>query len=648
MEPSKAQHRIERKPIPTAEAASAHAGPPSPGPGPYDDVLDDLIDGYLEQPPPYSEHAPGAPYSEHAPEETSPNTVTRTTNALTLDTPVRPRPPPRQVSAPLLISPPSEIAASTAVTTPETPPASRSIWKTAVDETIYFAGGLISRPSESTKHYSVLRHSPGLVYYKGSSTNVTITVFSDAPLPPDRTLWLQRRGFSGDLGMKTSALFGTSSNWIDVTPSSEAPAADVPESDERAWQRDIKKFLKKAASHRHLAKQAARETCLVRIPASADDGYLRVLLCAGGGSKKVLCPSPVFRVASLSSDVSVVRGASLATMPLEMGLKVASVAAEQYMNRFVTPAAALVQSRAKKLQPGFLKKEVVRTALRDNYNSIEERYAPTRAATYDSLHAPGGGSSGSTSHQEIELLPELVGSDDGPEQPFPISLKGKVVRGTGRSAAETGIPTANLSGVPGDLLLRLGGIYIGWAAVQPKPGLEAISHGWHEALIRVAPSPYAAARIVAKNVASVQIIHDFGAGTSFFDATLDVVIMAFLRPVLISAPKPNIIDNNNNNNNSNNNNVRLPLHGGDTVAAFSRDVDVAVLSLARENWHSHMAVEQVRTAKSQRSFADLALAARGQIQIGIDNIPMHRLGVRTTGSRLKDQARGIGGMYIRR
>ena len=597
-------HRIERKPIPTA---SAHSRPP-PSPGPYDDVLDDLIDGYLDQPPPYSEHA-----SQDIPIVS----VARERTELTVDTRVRPAPPPRQVSAPLLVASPSEISVNSAVSTPETSTSSsRSIWKTAVDETIYFAGGLISRPSESTKHYSVLRHSPGLVYYKGSSTSVTITIFSDAPLPADRTLWLQRRGFSGDLGMKTSALFGTSSSWIDVTPSSEALVADVPESDERVWQRDIKKFVKKAASHRHLSKQVARETCVVRIPASADDGYLRILMCAGGGSKKVLCPSPIFRVASLSTDVSIMRGASLTTMPLEMGLKVASMVGERAVSNFT-----IVQDKVKKFQPAILKKEAVRSAIRDNFNSIEERYAPTRAATYDTFHTT----------PDFELLPELVGSDDGPEKPFPISLSGKVVRGTGQSGTETGIPTANLSGVPGDLMLRLGGIYIGWAAVQPKIGLEAISHDWHEAIITIGPSPYAAARIVPKNVATVHMIHDFGRGraTMFFDAALSVMIMAFLRPT----PKPD----------------RSPSRPPeDILAAVSRDIDIATLSLARENWHPQMALQSVKTARSQRSFGDLALAARGQIQIGIDNIPMHRLGIRTTGNKLKDEARGVGGMYIRR
>ncbi|RYO85602.1 hypothetical protein DL766_009438 [Monosporascus sp. MC13-8B] len=626
MEPPKV-HGIDRKPMPSGDNKQR---PPSPG---NYDILDDFIDGYLDEPPPYS-----PPRDDHRhvkegpPKDTWP--VKQQTQDLTLNIHIPPPPPPptlppRHHYVPL-VSRPSDIPVNPASSAPEaSSTAARSLWQTAVDETIHFAGGLISRPFESTKHYSILRHSLGVICYKGASTSVTITVFSDMPLPPDRTLWLQRRGFSGDLGMNVGARFGTRSNWIDVTPSCEALASDVPASDERAWQRDIKKFLKKASSRRNLAKQAVRETCVVRIPASVDDGYVRILMCSGEGSKKLLCPSPVFRVASTSSDVSVLRGASMATMPLEIGLKVASAVGEAYVNRFIGPVTAVVgkgtaavQSKVEKHQPGFITKKAatfasVKSGLQDSFTSLEERYAPMRANTYDALHES----------KDFESLPTMVGSEDGPEKPFPISFKGRVVRGTGQSKVDTGTPTANLSDVPADLMLRLGGIYIGWATVRPRDGLVGVSYDWHEAVITIAPSPHAAG-IVAKNVADVRIIHDFGEHT-FFDATLEVVLMAFLRP----APKPD-------------RSRQQPRE--DAIAAVSRDVDVAVLSLSRQNWQPEETTRRLRTMRSQRGLVDWALEVRDHVQKEIDNVPMHRLGIRTTGAQLKDKALGNGGMYIRR
>ncbi len=128
----------------------------------------------------------------------------------------------------------------------------------------------------------------------------------------------------------------------------------------------IKKFLKRASKDKHLSKHIIRETCVLRIPAVATDGYLRVVMCTGQSSKKSLCPSPTFRLASTSSDVSVLRGASLTTLPLEIGLKAASVIGNQYVQRVVGPAQAVAQSKIKYLQPEFMKSHPETLALAQN------------------------------------------------------------------------------------------------------------------------------------------------------------------------------------------------------------------------------------------------------------------------------------------
>lgn len=40
----------------------------------------------------------------------------------------------------------------------------------ALQDARHFAGGPTTRPSESTRHFSILRHSHGLVFYQGTST----------------------------------------------------------------------------------------------------------------------------------------------------------------------------------------------------------------------------------------------------------------------------------------------------------------------------------------------------------------------------------------------------------------------------------------------------------------------------------------------
>lgn len=507
---------------------------------------------------------------------------------------------------------------------PAAPAASKSFWETALSETVYFAGGLVSRPFESTKHHSILRHSFGLVYYRGPATSIAITIFADAPLPADRTFWLQRKGFSGDMGMNVSTLFGTSTNWIDATPVSEALPSQLPESDERSWQRDMDKFVKKAATDKHLAKHVARETSVIRIPALASDGYLRILMCTGEGNRrKVLCPSPVFRVASTSSDVSVMRGASLATLPIEVGLKAVSVIGNNTVNRYVGPAKALVGSRVQKvsdkLKPGRIEQfAAAKAGLKPQFDVLEEAYASARDTSYAPLHE----------QVLFDHAPGVVGPDSGPESPFPIKLQGQVTPGTGQGQAVLGYPTANLTGVSSDLLLRLKGVYIGWASIQPRDGLTGVSLDWHQAIITIGPSSHGPPSIVSSNEAAVYMMHDFGSST-FVGATLKVIIMAYIRP----APAPG-------------QRQRQPL--AEAQAAVSNDIDIAFSSLSRENWTPHTTLRTLREAKSARGLSDRYVEARSQLQKHADSMPLHRAGIRTADAELRDQALGRGGLYIKR
>jgi hypothetical protein len=594
------QFNIKRKPLPTE---------PSDPPPDYVSIdVADVLEDYFD---------------EDGGGEDSPPLLAQGFEDLSLGG--RPPMPPRPNTIPLIPVPSELSIRHSSTTVSEVSTASKSFWKTAVDETVHFAGGLVSHPFEATKHFSILRHSSGLVYYRGPSTNVVITIFADASLPPERSLWLQRKGFSGNMGMNASALLGTSGNWIDVTPTSEASPSEMPESDERAWQRDMKKMVKKASKHKYLSRHVARETCIVRIPAAAADGYLRVIVCAGEGRKKVLCPSPIFRIASTSSDVSIFRGASLSTMPLEVGLKAASVVGATMANRYIGPAKAVlgtkVQKYAGKLQPGFVATRAeqlayAKTGLQSRFESLEQNYNNTRDVTYDPLHMT----------DVYDAPPEVVGLDSGPEKPFPIKFDGTVVKGTGQSQVHTGIPTANLSGVPGDLLLRLSGVYFGWVIVQPRRGLNDVSHDWHEAIITIGPSPYAAPKVVAVSSATVHILHDFGTAV-FIDARLKVIIMAYLHP----APKFD---------------KAQPV--ADLAVGVTRDIDITLASLSRENWGPQMTVQRLKTEKSSRSLSGRYIDARTQVQKHVDSIPMHWAGVRTDAAEMMDKAHGNGGIFIRR
>ncbi|KAK2601978.1 hypothetical protein QQS21_004491 [Conoideocrella luteorostrata] len=534
-----------------------------------------------------------------------------------------PPPPPYQVRRTQSSSALSVAATTTTTTYSSSPQPGPSKWKTALGEAQFIAGGLISRPAESTRHYTIIRHSHGLVWYKGPKTSISITILTDGSVPPNRTVWLQEKGYSGNMGMSLKAFMGSRGKWIDVTPIQEARAEHIPEMEERGIQRDIKRFVKKASGR--LKKHVARETHVLRIPASASDGYFRLVLCGGDDDpKKTLCGSPVFRIASTSTDVSVVRGASLTTMPIEMGVKVASTVGTQIVKKYTGIAGAVVQSQAGK----FAAKQSVKRAAavaHKGYHGVGGN--GLQNTVQDSWRRNRQDSHGRLLDEATLTTPilDVLGSDEGPEKPFPIKFDGRVSRGTGRSSAELGIPTANLKDVPDHITSRLGGVFAAWAAILPARGTppDSLSTDWHEAIVTIAPPRDAPPSVAMRNKITVYMATEFDA--FFFDSRLKVLLMGYLRPAALYEATTD-----------------------ERLAQHEQDVFVTIASLGRDDWLPHETITRMKTLKSTRSFGDRLDEATGRVQQTVDRIPLHWAGVRSESALARDAMIGKGGMWVRR
>ena len=505
----------------------------------------------------------------------------------------------------------------------------QSKFASAWQDVRHFAGGLSSHAFESTKHYSILRHSLGIVYYSGSSTNLAITIFSDRDLPPNRTLWLQRRGFSGKTGLKVGGLLGARSTWIDATPTVQATADQVDQNDERAWQRDIKKFLRKAP--KGIRSHGPRETDILRIPCDADDGYLRVVLCSGEG-KRTLCGSPIFRIASSSTDASMIRGSSLKTIPIEAGMKLAAVVGRTAITAtagpYMSTARETVTNQITSVyQPSALAQEAMTTAygqsgIQDRIDNLNKQSDTVRDESCTQAEVGG---------YDVLARPAIVGPEAGPVSPFPVRFHGKVVAGTGRGKASKNMPTANLTDVPEEVLTGYRGVFFGWAAINlpKKIALEKeISDEWHQAIILISPDPDRSRTVVHKYNARVFLIQGFESA-DFVDAKLSVMIMGYLRAMEELQPDQE---------------PDLEAHMFD----FYKDVMITNASLARPAWAAETTLERVKSAASGRSFSERYVDFRQNAQSQINRVPVHRLGVRTEGAALKDKLIGQGGVWIPR
>ncbi|KAE9364386.1 hypothetical protein N431DRAFT_447566 [Stipitochalara longipes BDJ] len=498
----------------------------------------------------------------------------------------------------------------------------------AYKEARHFAGGLISHPYEHTKHYSILRHSHGLVFYQGSSTTLAVSIFADAPLPDDRTIWLQSKGWTGKTGMRAKAFVGRNGNWLNVTPSAEVRPEQLKPDDERAWQRDIAKFRKKA--DRHVRDHIIRETVLARIPAEAGDGYFQLVLCLGD-KKKVLCPSPVFRILSTSASPHSIKGASLTTLPLELGAMVLGTYARNTVGNVVSPVTSIVQSQAQRYMPSWTAQEAVSVTYRisgaskridSTISGAENQYDQVR----DRSFAMVGG-------EEISL-------DQGPGMPYPIHFIGRCDSQSNESAEFT-LPKIRVTRVSDDTYHKLHGYYFGWARVvqREKSSDEDI---WHQAMISsltLDTSQLARASIAeaSKRFISVSLICDYES-TAQDGASIEVQIMGFLRP---DEPSQRAI-------------LYKGLQAGDEAALeaamLSEVNDISMTQSILD--HPAWTLEALRERNKQQrpgglervktGYANTRIAA----QRHIDRVPLHKLGVRMPIDQMRDEAILTNGFYV--
>ncbi|KAJ6532889.1 hypothetical protein DFH09DRAFT_993526 [Mycena vulgaris] len=171
--------------------------------------------------------------------------------------------------------------------------------------------------------YSTVRHTRPWVYYQGTATVVPISILGHKPLPAERTISLQRRGWrTGLLGWTVGGwVGGTVSKEVDVTPASAGHWATVEAKKRAQYDKEIRAFLDSVGAPKD---HRALETDFVHIPVSAGDGYFRLLVKHSG---RVIASTASFRVGSLSLSSAHPRGASVVTVVPELALKSGSVAA---------------------------------------------------------------------------------------------------------------------------------------------------------------------------------------------------------------------------------------------------------------------------------------------------------------------------------
>lgn len=523
----------------------------------------------------------------------------------------------------------------------------------AFQEARHFVGGLIAHPSVSNKHYTILRHSHGVVFYQGSNTFLAISIFVDEPLPKDRTIWMQCKGWSGKSGMKAKAFFGLNDSWLNVTPGLAIQPDSVNASDERAWQRDIKRFRKKV-SGTALERHVLRETAIIRVPVETTDGYYQLVLCRGDQKRKVLCTSPVFRVISTSSDPSTLRGASLSTLPVELGLWIGGMYAQSTASTIVSPVTSRIQTATQPLMPSGTTQLALQTAY--SASGLEDRVSTgieDASGRYDQAEAEAFTRLGMTD----------VNIETGPVAPYPVDFAAKIDVQLATSSHDlNGLPKKiNLNSVPQRILPRLDGHYFAWCKFirGTEKSISNIGDGkkaepgqsWLQCIVSASSIVFeerisnVRSRKALRVTTYIKILEDVDVPQA---AQVQVRIMGFIRP-----PKPNatLVGNSPSEESEDEQQMVLDICDIEFTCntldnpAWQPDYVPGSLSTSRS-------IDGGETEKQQSGIWDKAkdgyanVRLKGQTMVG--QIPFHRIGIRTPTEELRDKNLAISGYYIPR
>lgn len=430
--------------------------------------------------------------------------------------------------------------------------------------------------------------------------------------------------------MRTKALFRLNDSWLDVTPGMPVRADQVNPDDERAWQRDIKKFRKKAPQRPRDTHQL-RETVVVRIPAEAGDGYFQLVLCQGP-KKKVLGNSPVFRVLSTSASPHSIRGASLSTMPLEVGAMVVGLYAKTAARTAAAPASAAFATRVDRYRPTWVKQTAVQKAY--TASGVETRVA----GLFNSSAGPG---QGVTVDQSVSPIACQLPVEDSPQAPFPLTFKARgQVDNFAPFNSPTDTPKLTLTNPPDWVVEQLRGYFFGWARFDATTEKDPSLGSWSPMILAVRTlDPLQASRVnisqISKHIVTLRLLDEVPLQTS----KVQIRVLGFLR---VDVPPPRgstsqeLAD-------------AQAAAGEAAILADAYDADVVQNTLAYPGW-SPETPSALEIQKQQSSWVDRSMEGyanmRAKGQKWVDQVPLHKLGVRSETDAWRERQVAVNGFWI--
>ncbi|KAF9475566.1 hypothetical protein BDN70DRAFT_996328 [Pholiota conissans] len=241
--------------------------------------------------------------------------------------------------------------------------------------------------------YSMVLHTRSWVYYKGVSTMIPISILGQEPLPDGYRIELQRRGWrTSTFGWGAGSVMGGKlGKAFNVTPEKRGQwDLDIDSERQHKIDKDIRRFLSQADAPRH---HLVLETDYIRIPVASGDGYFRLVVYSSASSHSPVASSPVFRVASLTTEPAKLRGASSSTLVPELFFKSASstvIGAAPTLNMIERMSAKRLANSAMNMLPSSSAPSVDGSGGRVRFNLESIGYRTPRDLKEDKRLGRGG------------------------------------------------------------------------------------------------------------------------------------------------------------------------------------------------------------------------------------------------------------------
>ena len=206
------------------------------------------------------------------------------------------------------------------------------------------------------------------------------------------------------------------------------------------------------------------------------------------------------------------------------------------------------------------------------------------------------------------------------------------------------MPITYLRTVPEDILHQLNGHYFGWIrnssggndkrAAPVMPGST-----WHKAIISIIPYDYTRLSSTSVNEkrksVAIYLVQDDEEPIAL-DAQVDVQIMGFIRPPGQFADQRST--------------EMFDVDEIQAEASAVNDIEITQAFLNQPAWAPESSIKETESKnlspaeKIKISYADARIA----LQRRVDQIPLHRAGIRSPADKFREEAVGIGGLYVRR